>query len=347
METRDRTGSLSVANLPTDASGRLYHLGLTKGELHPRILTVGDEKRAFSIAKLLDGANTQAVSQEELGESVVCHKGGRGFVTYCGKFRSVSVSIVAIGMGFPMMDFLVRESRSILDGDMAIIRFGTCGSVSLNADLGSIVVATSACLVSRNVNAFISLNQRRKSSTNTDIGNTLPLPGLCTDDCTSTTIIQNIFQIHGGESIDTDVWKSFYNVSNEEIPSHELVATMCNVLTRHGEKYFTVKNATCDSFYSSQGRMSSTFLDMNANMADALANPPYNVHTMDMETFYLYHLGNLVQETSTGKIFTADIKFIVANRINNEFMADKKAQVKLESTLGLYCLETLIEFPLN
>lgn len=111
-----------VAQLPIDKSGRLYHLGLLKEELNSRILTVGDPSRAFIISKLLDGADASAKTPEQLGSKVFYLASNRGFVTFSGLYHNVPVSIIAIGMGFPMMDFLVRESRAIINGNMAIIR---------------------------------------------------------------------------------------------------------------------------------------------------------------------------------------------------------------------------------
>lgn len=46
----------------------------------------------------------------------------RGFITYTGRFRGVPVSIVSIGMGYPNMDFFVREIRECVQGDLVIIR---------------------------------------------------------------------------------------------------------------------------------------------------------------------------------------------------------------------------------
>lgn len=47
---------------------------------------------------------------------------GRGFTTVTGKVLGVELSVVSIGMGYPMMDFFVRESRAVVDGPMAIVR---------------------------------------------------------------------------------------------------------------------------------------------------------------------------------------------------------------------------------
>ena len=48
---------------------------------------------------------------------------GRGFTTATGKMNGVDLSIVSIGMGYPMMDFFVRESRAVVHGPMAIVRY--------------------------------------------------------------------------------------------------------------------------------------------------------------------------------------------------------------------------------
>ena len=39
-----------------------------------------------------------------------------------------------------MMDFFVRESRAVVKGPMAIIRYGTCGGLHPDAFPGTIVV---------------------------------------------------------------------------------------------------------------------------------------------------------------------------------------------------------------
>ncbi len=132
--------SFSNANFPMTEDGRTYHVNARRGDVANRIVTVGDPARAIDMAKLLDSPPTTITSK-------------RGFTTLTGKFKGVDVSIVSIGMGVPMMDFFVREVRAVVDGPMAIIRFGSCGSIS-EAKIGQICVADSAVLVQRNVNAF-------------------------------------------------------------------------------------------------------------------------------------------------------------------------------------------------
>lgn len=59
-----------------------------------------------------------------------------------GLYQGTPVSIITTLMGMPNMDFVVRESRAVVDGQMAIIRLGTCGALRPPAGLGSFVVAS-------------------------------------------------------------------------------------------------------------------------------------------------------------------------------------------------------------
>ena len=54
------------------------------------------------------------------------------------------VSIVSTHMGMPNMDFVVRETRAVVEGQMAIVRLGTCGALQPPASLGNLIIATSA-----------------------------------------------------------------------------------------------------------------------------------------------------------------------------------------------------------
>jgi len=131
-------GDLKSANFPVDDKGAVYHLAVAKGQLSNRILTVGDAERAIKLCSLMDGG---------AASSQYAH---RGFMIFNGKYLGVDVSIVSIGMGIPMMDFLVREGRYVVDGPMAIIRYGTCGSVAANVPVGSLAIAEESVLIRRN-----------------------------------------------------------------------------------------------------------------------------------------------------------------------------------------------------
>jgi len=131
------------ANFPIDPDGRVYHLGVKKGEVANRILSVGDSTRAKLLTLFLDDPDRLFV------------KSNRGFTVYTGTFKKVPISIIATGMGIAMIDFVVRECRFVVNGSMAIIRFGTCGTPSQEVPIGSIAVAKQSILVSRNPDHFI------------------------------------------------------------------------------------------------------------------------------------------------------------------------------------------------
>jgi hypothetical protein len=46
----------------------------------------------------------------------------RAFLTLTGRVRGVPVSVASIGMGFPNVDFFLREARECVDGDMVVVR---------------------------------------------------------------------------------------------------------------------------------------------------------------------------------------------------------------------------------
>eukprot|EP01138_Halocafeteria_seosinensis_P000065 gb/GECG01000066.1/.p1 GENE.gb/GECG01000066.1/~~gb/GECG01000066.1/.p1 ORF type:complete len:354 (+),score=44.55 gb/GECG01000066.1/:1-1062(+) len=127
-------------NFPLTADGRVHHLGVKRGEVANRILSVGDHGRAERLAAFLD--------------NVTVIPSSRGFKTYTGLFNGVPVSIIATGMGTPMMDFVVRETRAVVDGEMAIIRYGTSGGLG-DVPPGWVVVASEgACNVTRDPDAI-------------------------------------------------------------------------------------------------------------------------------------------------------------------------------------------------
>lgn len=90
-------------------------------------MTAGDPARVRRFAAFLD----QTPKPFELVSA-------RGFVTITGRYKGVPVSLCAIGMGvsslsvrrrrlmrsvgYPNCDFLVRETRAVVEGDMAFIR---------------------------------------------------------------------------------------------------------------------------------------------------------------------------------------------------------------------------------
>ncbi len=126
------------------ANGKNLHMDLGVGDIANRVINVGSHSRAAKIASLFDN----------YPDNVICIESSRGFTTYTGKYKGVDVSVVAIGMGTPMMDFFVRETRAVVTGPMMMIRYGTCGGISSKPSAGSVVVVEKSGLVLRNYNSF-------------------------------------------------------------------------------------------------------------------------------------------------------------------------------------------------
>lgn len=81
--------TITNANFPTDVEGRVYHVGIKRGEVANRIITVGDYVRARRIAVFFDG-------EEVTGRPVFEFVSQRGFTTLTGRYKGVPVSIVAM-----------------------------------------------------------------------------------------------------------------------------------------------------------------------------------------------------------------------------------------------------------
>ncbi|KAJ1909023.1 hypothetical protein IWQ60_011402 [Tieghemiomyces parasiticus] len=284
---------ISNANFPVDDQGRTYHVELKPGQVANRIITVGDPDRADKFAAFLD--------QTRDGQPLFRHQSHRGFYSITGTYRGVPVSLVAIGMGMSMMDFFVREVRAVTTGPLAIIRFGSCGTLG-PADVGDIIVPTEAVAVTRNYDYFT--------------GDAVP-------------------PYHISQPVAADPVMS------------ELLATQL-VKLRGADHVFTGLNATCDSFYSSQGRTDPQFTDANLGLFDELQARYPTMTSLEMETFMLYHLAS-VSQTPTGgtpSVRAAAAMMVFAQRRTNAFI-DKARVAELETTVGLAVLETLLATPLN
>lgn len=101
------------------------------------------------------------------------------------------------------------------------------------------------------------------------------------------------------------------------------------------------KNASTDSFYSSQGRISDAFIDRNEDLIIRLCHLHPELETFEMETFQLNHLANCVQGENV--IETASVQIVFANRKTREFI-DPSSVEQLESICGKSILKVLSEW---
>jgi uridine phosphorylase len=60
-----------------------------------------------------------------------------------------------------MMDFFVREVRSVVEGPMLIVRFGSCGGIGPDATIGSLTLASETAFCYRNYDHFSNPEQKQ------------------------------------------------------------------------------------------------------------------------------------------------------------------------------------------
>ncbi|KAI8143175.1 nucleoside phosphorylase domain-containing protein [Fennellomyces sp. T-0311] len=293
--------TLKNANFPQDAEGRVYHLNVKYGQVANRILTVGDYVRARAIAKWLD-------PEEQAGHPTFIHTSQRGFLTITGRYKGVPVTIMAIGMGNPMMDFFVRETRAVVSGTMAIIRFGSCGSLTGRAPPGAVVVPRGGYCIRRNIDYFSD------SPINKDLAKTPYL-------------------ISGEFAADAEMTGQLAKNMNATLSTlaEETDGAVGPVVTGG-------LNADGCSFYSSQGRQDPSFWDDNTQLIkQALATHP-DTDSLEMETSMLFHLAKC---STLQKIRAAGCMQVFADRVGNDFIRPEVVAL-LEPAAGKAVLDTLV-----
>lgn len=285
-------GDPKDTNFPTDAEGRVYHLGLKHGEVANRILLVGDPERAKLIRDFLDNP-----------KETFTYVSNRGFTTYTGTKNGKPITIMAIGMGTPMMDFAIREIRAITDGPLFMIRLGSCGTPRSDIPIGTLVVAHQSYGILTNYDAYHS-----------------HYPSLCAPEYFKLTqILQADVDLHA------KLMKSLKN-SIESFPVVEAT------------------DATADTFYGSQGRLDASFDDRNVSLIDHILEQHPDTGSLQMETFYLYHLAKLNEyaQPNQNRIHAAACAIVLAQRKSNDFLSNDIKHL-LEKKAGNACLEALAE----
>jgi uridine phosphorylase len=260
-----------------------------------RVLTVGDPARAERIAAALDEVCLRKVS-------------ARGFVTYTGRLDGVDVSIVAIGMGFPMADFFVRETRQIISGPMLIARYGTCGILQRSIAPGVVIVATEgSVLVQSNPDFFAR-----------------------------TALTSPSDQQQPRQQMEP------YLIFRPQPADHELSEALVRELQAAlgDDKVARGLNASADSFYSSQGRIDAWFADENAGLLERLRQEHPSVASMEMETFQILALAARAKKEDGG-IRAAAASIGVANRPTGQVCSEASLD-DLEVRGGKAALRALI-----
>jgi len=283
-------------------NGKTHHMECGFGDIANRVVTVGAVSRAEKIAAFFDKSTPT--------KTIHSH---RGFTTITGKYNDVDVSIVAIGMGPSMMDFFVRETRAVVNGPMAMVRFGTCGGLTAEAPEGTIVVASGGSgYITRNPDAFAhTYGDSDDSGTNTDSATEQRPPSY-----------------------------NMYKVCPSDKAFSDLVQAELSVGVG-AEHVVTGTNVTGESFYSSQGRIDGNFDDDNGHITDAIRAFYPNATTLEMETFILLHLAKCCKVS----IKATAAAIVVANRPTGK-VVDGDVLDRLEAHGGRAILEAVTKLVL-
>jgi|EP00624_Nannochloropsis_granulata_P003173 uridine phosphorylase len=294
--------------VPRNLDSTTLHLGLKEGQIASRIVTVGCPRRAALMTKALD--STQPIFE---------HTSPRGFTTYTGTFEGVGVSIVAIGMGLPMMDFFVREARQIVAGPLVIARFGTCGVLQSHVTVGGVVVASpGSVLCMRNPDAFLP------PTTSTTTTETVSTDAV--NDNTARTSPHLPYLVFAPQPSDRALSLALVSELTAELGPASVTQGM---------------NASACSFYSSQGREDTLFDDRNMDVLDTLRVQHPSLLSMEMETFQLFALAN----ASRGTVRAAAASIGVANRPTGD-VCGKSVLSYLEVAGGTAVVRALARFAL-
>lgn len=282
------------------------------------------------------GVNTEGGDDSQGGKfafisnipGVFGYRSSRGFLTYTGRFKKTPISVVSIGMGYPNMDFFVREVRAIVSGPLVIVRVGTCGAIK-DGHIGMLSIPDlGAVMVQRNYDYPFSFSN---SSLET-------LPG---------TACEEMDQPHCIPETACKEMDQPYRISRPYLPNQEL----CNSIIREAINQIGMDNvlrgmhASADSFYSSQGRPSCGFLDLNEGLLIHLLNR--GVKTIEMETGQLFHLASCLKDPMNCSIQAGAIHVIVADRQSNHFLTNLKERTRLDRLAALIALEALVSIQID
>ncbi|KAK7688313.1 hypothetical protein QCA50_008684 [Cerrena zonata] len=174
----------------------------------------------------------------------------RGFLTITGRYNGVPVSIVSIGMGSPNVDFFLREVRECLSGDLVVVRLGSCGAL-VDVKVGTVVVPSGSIAINRNYDYdFVNGGPENERP----------------------------YRFSRRVSVDAELQSAVSRALEQTRPPTIETGILTNTL-----------NASTDSFYSSQGRITS-FPDHNEDIIDGLKTSYPDIATFEMETYHLLHL---------------------------------------------------------
>lgn len=136
-----KIGNIQSASKVADEEGRLYHIGLKKGELAEFIILVGDQDRPEKAIEYLSEVTLDTRTRE--------------FRTITGKTKNgLDISIMSTGIGTDNMEIAVVEISQICINP-TLIRGGSCGALQEFIELGDLVISTGSVRIESTSTFFV------------------------------------------------------------------------------------------------------------------------------------------------------------------------------------------------
>ncbi|TDL22442.1 purine and uridine phosphorylase [Rickenella mellea] len=321
------------ANFPRTEDGRVYHLGIRSGEVANRVVTVGSPSRAEAIAGMLDDEQPYKILSE------------RGFLTITGRYKGIPVSIVSIGMGYPNMDFFVREARECISGDMVIIRLGSCGGV-VGLPVGSLVVPNASVSVNRNVDYDFGVGSENKEP-----AYRISKPARLLFHSELHAALSETLTNSSPQHFEADVRSDTVNASADRLTSFpdcnenlidELLAAVPNLASLEMETFHLFHLASVWRTRTSSPSSPSPALSPSMPPTTLPVTPTLSQnssrHTPPLLT-------DANQAPRSGRIRAAAVQMIFASRTSQDFITPEHV-AELEAWSGRSVLETLCNFPI-
>ena len=132
-----------------------------------------------------------------------------------------------------------------------------------------------------------------------------------------------------------------YHISKATLPDKDLTNELVEQAYKRlfdRKKLLLTKNATADSFYCSQGRLTKDFKDDNEELIDQLKKA--DVGSLEMETGQLLYLAKIAKKP----IYASAVQIVLADRSGGKLIADPAARAELDAMASEVALEAIVNF---
>lgn len=130
---------IQATELPRQANGAIYHIGIFPNQLADTVILVGDPGRVPSISQKFDTIEIQQSNRE--------------IITHTGTLRGNRITVLSTGMGTDNIDIVVNELDALANIDfdtmevkkehraLTLIRIGTCGILQSDIPVNSFIAS--------------------------------------------------------------------------------------------------------------------------------------------------------------------------------------------------------------